>query len=327
MLRHVRTRLLAVFLACSCFEGCSIHPLPEDVTRYNTARIVRLIRCEAKAAVIQEAISIVNWRDTHPEVVDEVSLEIFDLRKLSNRQFKWFDILQRTGIVYNFTLEGSEMESLMFNADFLKAITNGTVTLSPSAGNSLTRDNIRTFTVSDNFQSLLKLERRRCDELGHPDSNYEYPVTGRIGVAEMVRSFVQMTVTGNISGQEPSLDDLNLSPAGLPAMVDSLKFTTTISGGLTPKVSVSPLGSGWSIMNASLAGSVTRMDTHTVIIGLGLAKPNGTASPTLVNSKTTALFITTAPKATNTGEAVAAQAVAQQILRFEIGRPIIPVTP
>lgn len=319
---HARTRFLALLIACSCFGGCSIHPLPEDVTPYTTARIVRLVRCEAKAAVVQEAIKIINWKGSHPEVFDEGSLEHFNLNKLSPGQFKWFDVLRRTGIVYSFALEGSEMESVMFSADFLKAITGGTVTLSPSAGNSLTRDNIRAFTVSDNFALLLKLENHRCDELGHPGPNYEYPITGRIGVAEMVSTFVQMTITGDISGQEPSLSDLNVSPAGLPAMVDTLKFTTSISGGLTPKVSVSPLGSGWSVMNGSLAGSITRMDTHTVIIGLGLAKPSSA-----VNSKTTALFITTAPKAANTGEAVAAQAVAQQILRFEIGRPIIPVSP
>jgi hypothetical protein len=181
--------------------------------------------------------------------------------------------------------------------------------------------------VSDSFRSLLLLDESRCDELGQPGPNYEYPITGRIGVAEMVSTFVQMSVTGNLSSQEESLADLNPSPAGQPAMVDTLKFTTAISGGLTPKVSVSPLGSGWSIMNANVAGSVTRTDTHTAIIGVGLANPKGAAFPTFVNSKATALFITTAPKDAVTGEAVAAQAVAQQILRFEIGRPIIPVTP
>jgi hypothetical protein len=327
MFHHPRNRLFALLLACICFEGCSIHPLPEDVTRYNTARIVHLVRCEARAAVLQEAINIVNWKNTHPEVVGEDTLRRFDLRKLRPEQFKWYDTLARTGIVYSFVLEGSVVESVMFNADFLKAITNGTVTLSPQAGNSLTRDNIRAFTVSDSFQTLLLLDEKRCEALGQPGPNYEYPITGTIGVAEMVRTFVVMSVTGNLSGQEESLDALSLSPAGQPAMVDTLKFTTAISGGITPKVSVSPLGSGWSIMDANLAGSVMRTDTHTAIIGLGLAQPKGATSPTFVNSRATALFITTAAKGASTGEAVAAQAVAQQILRFEVGRPLIPVAP
>jgi hypothetical protein len=318
---HHRNRIFALLFVCSWFGGCSIHPLPEDVTRYNTSRIVRLVRCETKAAVIEEALHIIHWRNSHPEV-NEQTIGQFDLRKLSPVQLIWFDTLERTGIVYSFTLDGSEMESLMFNADFLKVITNGTVTLSPQAGNVLTRQNIRTFTVSDNFGSLMALNDNRCEALGHPGPNYEYPITGRIGVAEMVSTFVQMSVTGNLAAQEESESQLNLSPAGQPAMVDTLKFTTAISGGLTPKVTVSPLGSGWSIMNANLAGTVTRTDTHTAIIGLGLAKPHA-----LVNSSATALFITTAAKGVRTGEPVAAQAVAQQILRFEIGRPIIPVTP
>ena len=41
-------RLLCVFAFCGLVAGCSIHPIPEDVTRLSAHDIVRKIRCEAK---------------------------------------------------------------------------------------------------------------------------------------------------------------------------------------------------------------------------------------------------------------------------------------
>src|SRR5207244_6428243 len=38
-------------------SGCSVHPLPEQVTRQSTLAIVTAIRCEAKQAVLESARS------------------------------------------------------------------------------------------------------------------------------------------------------------------------------------------------------------------------------------------------------------------------------
>src|SRR6185503_16263648 len=41
----------AVGVVAASLAGCSIHPIPDNVSRYDTAEIVRNIRCEAKDAV------------------------------------------------------------------------------------------------------------------------------------------------------------------------------------------------------------------------------------------------------------------------------------
>jgi hypothetical protein len=327
MLRHPLNRFFALLLSCACFGACAIHPLPSDVTGYKTAKIVHKIRCEARAAAIKAEIYFWTRKQEHPEIVDEDSLNAFlktlDLRTVRPHELKRLDTLLRTGIVYNFSLEGTETDSLTFNADIIRPLTHGLGTLSPSASNVVKRDNIRTFTVSDNFRTLISLKQKHCDELEQPNPNYEYPIVGRIGVDEMIETFVKLVNGEDLAGQEDlSKSALALNPTGVPAMVDSLTFTTTISGGLTPKISLSPVGTRWQLMDASIAGSVTRVDTHNVIIGLGVAKPTD-ALPALLNSKTVALFITTSPRDSGTGEGVAAQLVAQEILR-ELGRPVIP---
>src|SRR5262245_65512090 len=48
----VYRQLLVVCLAPFAL-GCSIHPLPDDVTRSATNAIVQQVRCEAKAAVLE----------------------------------------------------------------------------------------------------------------------------------------------------------------------------------------------------------------------------------------------------------------------------------
>ncbi|UFW45792.1 MULTISPECIES: hypothetical protein [Bradyrhizobium] len=44
-------RIFAACLAAALLLGCSIHPVPEDVTGVNTYHIVRQIRCEAREAI------------------------------------------------------------------------------------------------------------------------------------------------------------------------------------------------------------------------------------------------------------------------------------
>jgi hypothetical protein len=327
MAHHSLRKLFVLALLCG-LGACSIHPLPSDVTGVKTATIVRKIRCEAQTALLNAAIDYVQKRG-HPEVVDKRSLQALFLTLNKNSISRWrlrkLQDLVRIGIVYNFSLEGAETDGVTFSSDIIKPITHGTETLSPSLGNTVKRDNTRGFTVSDNFMTLYSLERGHCDfsPTDPTGPNYEYPIVGRIGIDEMITTFVELAVTGEaVAPQDLGKDPPNLSAPGPPTMVDSIIFTTTISAGLTPKISLSPVGTATQLMDASLAGSVMRVDTHQVIVGLALGPPLA-GPPASINPKTTALFISTSAKDTGTGEAAAAQAIAQQILRSRVSREII----
>jgi hypothetical protein len=312
-------------LALSCGLGaCAIHPLPENMTGDNTVRIVRHIRCEARQAAVDTAIYYLQQhakREGHEGKYDRV-VDVYTLRRAlaTAKPTKRIDALLHTGIVYAFALQGTENNNAAFSADFVKPILHGTQSLNVAAGNIMVRDNIRAFTVSDNFMLYINDTDfdRRC--LGEERGPYiEYPITGRIGVDEMVRTFISLAVTGDLT----NLADPTKSPgtpAGAPAMCDTLTFTTTVSAGATPKIVLSPFGSKAQLMDASLALGASRVDKHQVIVGLGI--PKQTPVPP-VHGAVVSSVISAAPKARGSGEAIAAQAVAQQIIRFQLPTPLV----
>ncbi len=335
-----RSKILVGFLCGVTLGACAIRPLPEDVTGVDTATIVKKTRCEARDAVVQGRINYVSRK--YPQVVDEDSL--ITLTPTFDRRTKYFlDYFGTTGIVYSFTLDGSESSGASFVADVVRPLTNSTTTITPSLGNSLLRENIRTFTISDNFNELLSRKTREfCGDMELPGRNYEYPIVGRIGVDEMVKTFVKLTLKEGLS----EVQDLSKGPTlgGAPsnatpiAMVDTITFTTTISAGLTPKAVFSPPGTDWRLADATLTLGGSRIDKHQVIIGLALAAPPSppvlvgeriVSAPAaarfdmLLNASRTPRLITTRPPLPHTGEAAALDAVNNQILRFEVPKSLI----
>jgi hypothetical protein len=239
-----------------------------------------------------------------------------DLRPDDTKIFEYF---AGTGIVYSFTLDMTETDNLQFNADILKSLTNvtkGVLTLSPSFGDSLARQNIRTFTITDNFRDLVQKVSDSYCNFGPSGPNYQYPITGMVGIYEMVTTFIDMTLFNNLGGKA---DVATSAKRGPPTMADSLTFTTTVTGGLTPKVTFTPVTNRFGVSTATVAASASRIDKHQVIIGLGLPNAPVNFNPLI------GAFITSS--ATTNGEAAAAQAVSQRINRFESTKSLIVTTP
>jgi hypothetical protein len=326
----IKTAGYVLALVC-ILAACSIHPLPDDVTGVSTANIVRKIRCEARDAVVRKALA---YLQSEGYAFDERQLRDLDfwaLRDPKRSRIRrpvadTLDYFSQTGIVFSFSLQMTESNSASLQADLIKPLTRGTFTLTPSVGDSVSRDNIRAFTVSDNFADLVKtLDDNYCD-FKQAGPNFQYPIVGRIGVDEMIDTFVQLTLFNGLGGPNASA-----TKRGPPTMADTLTFTTTVSGGLSPKVAFTPVSNNFQVLDASLTASAMRVDHHQVIVGLGLpigpqfARRDSTArsapAPQFTNHGLTAAFISATPK--QSGEAAAAQAVAQQIIRFEATRPAI----
>jgi hypothetical protein len=320
--------------------ACAIHPLPEDVTGVKTAMIVKKIRCEARGAIIDARVKYL--QRTYRDVVDLPSMRKRNSQGVSPPIKYNLDYFSLTGIAYSFTLNGTETESASFTANVIKPLAQGTATFTPTAGNSLSRQNIRTFTITDSFGGLIGTKYDEyCDGIGPSYPNVEYPLVGRVGIDEMVTTFIDLarldalSGTANPYGSAPSSNVPN-------AMVDSLTFTTTLMAGITPQVAFNPMGQDLQLMNATLPLTASRMDTHGVIIGLGLAGPytppgmdpvlraqtirrwNSWRAPGFVVGNNPHLIIANPPQS-NTGEAVALEAVNNQILRFEVPRSLIVV--
>lgn len=332
----------------SALGACAIHPLPEDVTGVKTATIVHKIRCEARDAVIQARIDYVRQR--FPDVVDLATLRHrLSLLSAKDPIITNLNYFNNTGIVYSFSLDGTAMDSASVSADLIQPLTlglGGSATLSPSASNALTRENNRTFTISDNFGKLVApANDNYCSANGSSSPDYEYPIVGRVGVDEMVKTFIELTLRDLLA---PKQDATAVPPApNTPApiaMVDTLTFTTTLSAGLTTKVAFTPgTGHNWHLMDAMLPLTVSRMDKHQVIIGLALAgnlTPPGTivgaygamrvqaalaSAPVLQAKVNNPQLIFATPSTSNgqTGEEAALQAVNAQILRYELPKAFL----
>ena len=258
-------RLVALVATGLAFGACAIRPLPEHVTGVDTATIVKKTRCEARAAIIA---SRVNWLKNHghPLVINEDTLIRYE-RTFDQKTKKFLNYFDSTGIVYDFTLDGTESNGASFTADVVRPLTHSTTTLTPSAGDSLMREDIRSFTISDNFKELLTSKMKtRCDDLGVPGPNYQYPIVGRVGVEEIVTTFIELTfnglgVTQDLDKSPPNLGDTPSSSSPI-AMVDTINFTTTITAGLAAKVVFSPPGVDWRLADATLPLSASRTDRH-----------------------------------------------------------------
>src|SRR5690242_8456368 len=94
--------------------ACAIHPLPENVTGVKTETIVHKIRCEARDAVIQARIDYLHH--LFPEVVDLATLRQRLSAGVPVSVSSNLDYFNHTGIVYSFSLDGTESSGASFSA-------------------------------------------------------------------------------------------------------------------------------------------------------------------------------------------------------------------
>jgi hypothetical protein len=156
---------LATLLAAGLLS-CSIHPLPEDVTRKTTYEIVEAIRCEARDAIIAYAL---------PE--------------------RMFD---NAFIGYEFQFQITEDNNASASADFKHPFTGGTFTLGISGGAEKQRVGDRNFRIVESFRDLRNLKPEICYGVVS-GKNYKYPIAGTVGLAEVIQTYVKIEKVVNLA--------------------------------------------------------------------------------------------------------------------------------
>lgn len=270
-------------IALSFFgAGCAIHPLPEDVTGgVDTYHIARQIRCEAHQTVVQLVKTWLGQMASVGYARPRELLAIYDtdpdaISTFSYDQFKGAEYVQvrsmaklfyDTGIAYNFDFAMTEDNDITAGVDFLKPLTEPKFTLGIGGGAKRKRANKRTFTLTDTFSGLLKLnvpvrDKRYCE--GHiVRANYIYPIAGRIGIDQTVQDFVRLILFANLAGKGDKND-------GPPTMTDKLTFTTVLDVSANPIWVFTPVTSALQVTNVNLKASAARSDIHEVTVGLAI---------------------------------------------------------
>jgi hypothetical protein len=262
-------------------SGCAVHPLPEDVTGLSTPAIVNHIRCEARdsiTAAVGSYLSIQKDEASKGYGLDLLDKRIIfsqvDLGKLnSNARYNIQKYLP-AAIAYDFTFDITETNEIGSQVEFLNTFTRGIFGLGINVDNNRQRETIRNFRITDTFGDLLgPVEAKYCDD-EVAGVNWSYPVAGTIGLAEVVRTFVDLNEFQHLSSAASAKDNV-------PVLADTFNFSTTLTGSTTPKVVLSPLKSGFQLLDASITATGSRKDIHKVIVALSLPPSKPVAANSL----------------------------------------------
>lgn len=223
---------VAVVLAAGLI-GCSIHPLPENISRASTFDIVERIRCEVLEGL----------RDFTPHEKEKAE-----------------KIIDATAIGYDFEFAIEEKNAasgakLEYKRPAFKGEGKGFF-LEIRGGAETERKNTRIFRIVDKLSDLRRERGERCDGT-ITTANGLYPITGATGMAEVVRTYVKLEM----------LSDFARGDKGV-VFSDDLEFMTKFSAGVTPKIELATVAGQFRLSHASFTGTASREDIHSVTVAL-----------------------------------------------------------
>lgn len=260
-------------LLAAALSGCAIHPLAEDVTRDKTLVIVNRIRCEARDAAFDKLVAYLTGRDGYPETVRfgqtigrDRALPADYARRIDKDSLSYIEKYGKTAIAYEFTLDIAEQNNNTLSINALNPFGSNKATAGLGATLNLSRENNRTFRIVDDFKELIIDNKPGCPAYANSTGNYLYPITGNIGLAEMVNTFIDLNEKANLASKTAQGD----STGKVPTLTDQLDFQTVISGALSPKITLSPAAHGFSFTDIGLQNNISRTDKHRVVVALSL---------------------------------------------------------
>jgi hypothetical protein len=295
-------RPFAVIGAVLLLSDCAIHPVPEDVTGVTTYDIARQIRCETRAAaknrVLTEIRTLAMGSPYQPgDLKAQQLLARYDGDREDISTFRpglfsgpdyvlvraYFTMIYSTAVAYSFDLTMDEQNNLGTTINLLGPWVSK-LTLGITADANRERSNEQVFTLTDTLGDLLmNLSTPQhgvpyCGDAQLVQANYIYPITGQIGVAKTVKTFFELNSFTTLAATDGSSKSGNAAQTA-PTYTEKLIFTTTIDLTANPKISFTPGGNKFQVMDASLTGTAKRTDTHKVYVALALQSA-GVASAT-----------------------------------------------
>jgi hypothetical protein len=269
-----RMRIVAMNVSAVAMAvvGCSVYPIPDDVSFLRTENIVRFSRCEMRNSILNHMVErnyIFNSSDEN-EIKAKVDyvLNIKDKSKLSDRDK---DLLRLTKVaaVYTFDFDVVEKNNVSAGAVFKLPWLTESLDAGVGGGIDLTRHGSRVFGAEDKWADVIK-DKEICKNSHQPSANIIYPITGSIGIGNVVKTFIDIDEQGGAKDN----------------FVDELTFTTAISGDASAglKLDLAPK----RIRPTSISGSygASRADTHK--LKLSLAFPQQDVIPAITGVRRSA---------------------------------------
>ena len=210
----MRKILLLVIGLTALQTGCTVSPDVRDVTQIDTLEIIRNIRCETREAVL-------DYPSDH-----------------------W---LHSAAIAYGFTFNALEKNGLSGGLGFtFPVMPAGKWILGIDAGVSRHREGE---SVVDLGEILGNLNEADCSQ--RPPSAHGYPITGKVGLKEVIDRFVAINALEGVLQKK---------------FTRSLRYELRVNGGIKPSVNVIPAKG--HIRDGNLNLSAERQDVHKLLIAL-----------------------------------------------------------
>lgn len=278
--------LFALLAVTSGLLGCAVHPLVDDVSPIPTEAIVAAARCELRLGLVHQVE--VWFADLRPIPVTGIDPNtIAEPKHMQEMQSRFggkgrddlsdWPAYMNISIAYDWTFDITETNHADAGFDFkLPFMSAGPGSFDLTGAGSVTavREGKRTFKTQDKFADLLTTEWYNfCNDIDRSiehfpntvddrppfaprQQNLLYPITGSIGLARAVKSFLKVAVEGG----------------ALDTFTDELTFTTTFDGKLGSTVVLSPVPNRFRLVNATANAEGTRVDMHKVKISMAFPK-------------------------------------------------------
>lgn len=286
-------RIWVLLSASTVITGCATRPTTKDVTGYKIFHIAQAVRCELRDAALNIYADAVG--DLQPNLARfsrGLSLRDFQSDDSAEKEALRIDssfkiisssiqngtageddhakiaaILRYLGgsLAYDFDLNMRKTDDVGAGVDLLSTFTGGTVKLSPGVSVKGKREATRTFRVIDKFGELLTNLptirecndlRRNSPSLGSP--NRLYPIAGSLGLGDLLREFISFNQSANLVGPKDK--------EKIATMTEAIEFTTTLTAGVEPKLTLVPLGRSLEVTGAPFTLKTERYDRHKVTL-------------------------------------------------------------
>lgn len=254
-------------------SACGIHPLPEDVTPLDTNAVVLQIRCEARDGLKNAILDFLlapkpvfpipesTLAKARQLQSGALSFAMFDPDGLDPISRYFLLKYENAAIGYDFQFDMSVNNDATAEADFTGIIPHQIMNANAGGAVNLKRQTIRNFRVTDTFGELRRM--RRCDYAERMKfENYVYPVTGRIGLDELVKTFVDLNEINNLAGKDDK--------ATVPIIADTFTFSTKLAGSAAWNVNLTPETRHFHLLRASAGVDGSRTDAHQVVVAMSL---------------------------------------------------------
>lgn len=243
-MKSIVALMLAVLLA-----GCSIHPVPDNVSPVPTQEIVKSARCETKLAVyqrIERELASRSIKGIDPEAI-LMPANIVAIRKIDPLLALKFEAYGASAIAYTFEFLITEQDNAEASAGFKLPLAKSTFDLGIGGKLQKSRHGHRRFESLETFADLSKLDCRGFDLR---DKNILYPVTGSIGLDKAMHTFIELAELGG----------------GRGTFTDTLVFTTKVAGEISPKLVLSPVPGKFRLVGMEAKLDAERLDVHKVTV-------------------------------------------------------------